>query len=66
MFDNKATIEEIVTFFDGYGLVPDSVKIGTYPDGKASGLAVVKFEDEDKANSAQVDLNKKYIGSRYV
>lgn len=62
----SATKEEIQEFFHGYGLVQDSVKIGTYPDGKATGMAAVMFEDADKARSAQNDLNKKYIGSRWV
>jgi len=36
------------------------------PDGRATGEAYVSFASEFDANRAIRDLNKKYLGSRYV
>jgi len=62
----SASQDDISTFFSGYNLEPSSVKIGVYPDGKATGQAVALFSDAENAKGAQSELNKKYIGSRYV
>ena len=48
----SASAEEIIQFFHGHGLQQETLKIGTYPDGKATGQAVAMFEDADKARSA--------------
>jgi hypothetical protein len=42
------------------------LKVGKYPDGKATGQAVTLFASEDDAKAACQELNKKYIGNRYV
>lgn len=38
------TKEEITKFFDGHGLIEDSVKIGKMADGRLTGEAAVVFE----------------------
>lgn len=62
----QTTDQQICDFFGGYGVLTESVHIGKYPDGKATGQAVALFNDENTAASARNDLNRKYIGKRYV
>lgn len=49
--------EDIVNFFDGFGLIEGSAKIGKMPDGKLTGEATVLFATNELAQKAQLSLN---------
>jgi len=40
--------------------------IGTYPGGAKSGKALAIFASEEEAQDAKLNLDKEYIGSRYI
>ena len=40
--------------------------MGKGPDGRTNGLGAVVFESVEEAEKAALELNKQYIGSRYV
>jgi hypothetical protein len=62
----SVTEKDILEFFDGYGLVEDSVKIGKMADGKLTGEAAVCFASPEDCQRAHQDKNQKYIGQRWV
>ncbi|XP_041421183.1 uncharacterized protein LOC379184 isoform X2 [Xenopus laevis] len=57
-----ATIEEILDFFHGYNVVPDSVKM----DYNSKGTAIVHMENYYEAAAAINELNERPIGPRKV
>ncbi|KAE8599239.1 hypothetical protein XENTR_v10017111 [Xenopus tropicalis] len=57
-----ATIEEILDFFYGYNVVPDSVEM----DYNCKGTAIVHMENYDEAAAAVNELNERPIGPRKV
>ncbi|KAG8441826.1 hypothetical protein GDO86_010851, partial [Hymenochirus boettgeri] len=61
-----ATVEEILDFFYGYNVVPDSVQIDYNNDGSPRGTAVVQIENYDEAVAAVNELNDRPIGPRKV
>lgn len=62
----RATSGEIVEFFQQYGIIRDSVHIGTDSDGRPSGEAHVSFVSHQEAERAVRERNKGHIGTRYV
>jgi len=62
----SVTEKGIIEFFEGYGLIEDSVKIGKMSDGKLTGEAAVLFDSPDECQRAHTDRNQKYIGQRWV
>ena len=62
----EATIGDILDFFRNYNLTYESVRIQCRDDGSPSGKAFVTFLDADTAKLAARQLNKGYIGGRYV
>ena len=62
----SVTKQDIVTFFEGYNLIEDSVKIGKMSDGKLTGEAAVMFDSSDDCSAAHSKLNQEYIGNRWV
>ena len=50
--------EDIVNFFQGFGLVDGSVKIGVMANGKLTGEACVLFETVEDCQQAHQDLNQ--------
>ena len=48
----SVTNDDIDQFFHGLGMLEDSIKIGKFPDGKTSGVAVVAFQTADDARKA--------------
>ncbi|NP_001364402.1 RNA binding motif protein 12B-like [Xenopus laevis] len=57
-----ATIQEILDFFYGYNVVPDSVEM----DYNSKGTAIVHMENYDEAAAAVNELNERPIGPRKV
>lgn len=62
----SVTPEEVITFFRGYGAIPDSVRIHYSEDGKSSGDAIITFRTTRDADRAINNLNRKPVGRRKV
>ncbi|XP_078249399.1 RNA-binding protein 12 isoform X1 [Pogona vitticeps] len=60
------SVDEILDFFYGYQVIPDSVCLKFNEKGMPTGEAMVAFESRDEAMAAVVDLNDRPIGSRKV
>ena len=60
------TDEDVVNFFDGYKLVPDSVKIERGDDDRITGFGAAVFETEEEAQRAMDERQKESIGSRWI
>ena len=60
------TVPQILDFFRGYDVGYDQVRIQCRDDGSPSGKAFVSFPSERHARLASEQLNKRYIGDRYV
>ena len=56
---------EIRDFFQDFRVAERDIKIDMN-QGRPTGYALVFFENEDEAQRAKDQLNKKYLGSRYV
>lgn len=44
--------QEIIDFFQGYGMKEDSIKLGKLSDGRLTGEAAVLFEEHDQTRAA--------------
>ena len=64
--DYNVSYNEIKSFFNGYNYVDNSVILGKGRDGRNNGFGSILMKTEDDAENAVKDLNKKYIGERYV
>mmetsp|Transcript_21757 Transcript_21757/g.33593 ORF Transcript_21757/g.33593 Transcript_21757/m.33593 type:complete len:89 (+) Transcript_21757:56-322(+) len=64
----RVTMDDIITFFDGYGKITEDNIHLEVRFGKRTGAGVVTFENEDHAINAKDAMNKQVIGSsgRYV
>ena len=62
----NVTVPQILDFFQGYELCYDDVRIQCRDDGSPSGKAFVTCPSERFAHLAVQQLNKRYIGNRYV
>ena len=60
------TVPQIVDFFRGYEVGYDQVRIQCRDDGSPSGKAFITLPSERHARMAVQQLNKRYIGDRYV
>ena len=60
------SVPQILEFFNGYDLGYDQVRIQCRDDGSPSGKAFITFQSERYARMATQQLNKRYIGDRYV
>ena len=65
-FPWSVTDEDVVNFFEGYKLVPDSVKIERGDDDRITGWGAVVFETEEEAQRALDERQKESIGSRWI
>ena len=62
----RITFEEIFEFFKNYSPLEKSVQIQIGSDGRKNGWGAILFSDENSAQAAATDLNRQYIGSRFV
>ena len=60
------TDEDVVNFFEGYKLVPDTVKIERGDDDRITGWGCVVFETEEEAQRALEERQKESMGSRWI
>ena len=60
------SVPQILEFFHGYDVGYDQVRIQCRDDGSPSGKAFVSFPSERHARMATQQLNKRYIGDRFV
>ena len=58
--------EDVATFFEGYKLVPDSIKIERNEEDRITGWGAVCFETEEEAARALEERQKESIGSRWI
>jgi len=58
--------EEILMFFNGYDVVPDSVIIGEMSNGKKTGEGVILFKNEEEAARAVNEKNGDNLGKRWI
>ena len=57
----NSTEADVLTFFKGYALIKDGIKIGPQV-----GQGTVRFATAEDARKALVSLNHSYMGSRYI
>jgi hypothetical protein len=62
----RSSPSEILGFFEGYQYLPDSLQIGLDSLGRPSGEAWLCFMTPEEAMRAVRDLNRQYLGSRYL
>jgi RNA recognition motif-containing protein len=62
----RATVADIVMFFEGFDVVKESITLGTSPDGRPSGEAWVAFASPEEATRAIRQMNREYMGNRFV
>ncbi|XP_069778012.1 RNA-binding protein 12-like [Narcine bancroftii] len=62
----KISVDEILDFFYGYRVIPNSVTVRYNDKGLPAGDAVIAFETVDEAVAAVRELNEKPIGKRNV
>lgn len=63
---STVTADEILDFFYGFKIIPDSIRIHYLAPGRSSGDAIVTFVDEKEARIATQQLNEKAVGRRNV
>lgn len=57
--------EEILNFFDGYNIIPESVVLTYRNDGRATGEGYIGFETAEDSKIA-MGLHRQMMGSRYI
>lgn len=62
----RSTPAEILHFFHGYQYLPDSLQIGLDSLSRPSGEAWLTFVTPAEALRAVNDLNRHYLGNRYL
>lgn len=62
----RSTPTEILAFFQGYQFLPETLQIGLDGLGRPSGEAWITFLSSDEALRAVRDLNRHYLGNRYL
>lgn len=62
----EATLADVAQFFDGYGLICDTIRIIPDARGRPSGEAWVQFSTYAEATRAVRDLHRHKMGSRSV
>lgn len=62
----RVTAEQIMTFFENHKIIEDSICLGKSLDGRPNGWGTCLFESEEDAQNACKELEKEYIGERYV
>lgn len=62
----KVKVEEICQFFKSFNVAEKAVVLGAGPDGRKNGFGAVLLKSADEAAAVVRDLDKKYIGDRYL
>lgn len=62
----SATHEEIEHLFQNYDILKDSIVFGERYNGQPNGFMTLLCNDIETARRAANEINKKYVGNRYV
>ncbi len=62
----RSSPADILAFFSGYQFLPDSLQLGLDSAGRPSGEAWLSFVSPGEAQRAVQDLNRRYLGPRYL
>jgi len=62
----RCSYGEIKDFFKAFEYLQDSVEFGIGADGRSSGVGMILFANEQEAEMAVKDLNREYIGQRFI
>jgi heterogeneous nuclear ribonucleoprotein F/H len=62
----RATPLDILSFFDGFQFIAESLQIGVDTLGRPSGEAWLSFASAEEAMRAVRERNRHYLGSRYL
>jgi heterogeneous nuclear ribonucleoprotein F/H len=62
----RSSPADILSFFSGYHYLPDSLQIGLDQLGRPSGEAWLNFVSPQEAMRSVRDLNRHYLGNRYL
>jgi len=57
---------EVLTFFEGFNALPESLHMGSDAHGRPSGEGWLSFGSEEEAARACSTRNRQYLGSRYL
>lgn len=57
---------QIASFFEGYDALPETINFGMDRMRRPSGEAWIAFRAAEEAERAATNLNKHYIGNRYI
>ncbi|XP_074645313.1 uncharacterized protein LOC141901763 [Tubulanus polymorphus] len=61
----QSTEADIQQFFNGLNVVPGSIKIVRFPDGRAAGDCLIEFASQDDQEEA-LKRNQQYMGKRFL
>ena len=61
----QASQQDVKDFFADFGVDDDSIVI-EMRQGKKTGFALVFLKDEEEVQRARQELNKQYIGTRFI
>lgn len=62
----KASTEEVLKFFRGFSIVPETLQFGWDRYGRPSGEAWIAFQSPEEAQRALRERHRDYIGHRYI
>jgi len=62
----RASTEEVVAFFKGFHVLPDSLHLGVDNLGRPSGEGWISFSSQDEAKKAYKERNRQFLGPRYI
>ena len=61
----KASLNDVKEFFKDFNVTDDNIKI-EMTRGRKTGNAIIFVNEEDDVQRAREELNKQYIGERFV
>ncbi|KAL6763408.1 hypothetical protein V8C86DRAFT_3012807 [Haematococcus lacustris] len=62
----RSSPADILAFFQGYQYLPDSLQIGLDTIGRPSGEAWLSFSSPQEAMRSVKELNRQFMGNRYL
>lgn len=62
----SSSVEDIIEFFSGYEIDPNSIQLRSDGSGRKNGEAFVNFSSAEEAKRAVEDRNRFHMGTRYI
>lgn len=62
----RVSPDEVISFFAGFEIEEDSLRLGSNAHGRPSGEGWLTFGSEEEAARAARERNRQYLGSRYL